>query len=74
MPSGGGGGGSSGSAYEGSAAAIPGTIEVERFDYGGEGIAYSDTDAGNNGGVRRWQDDGGQIFSYKPNIIRAKTR
>ncbi|CAN0304217.1 unnamed protein product [Ascophyllum nodosum] len=53
VPSGGGGGGSSGSAYEGSAAAIPGTIEVERFDYGGEGIAYSDTDAGNNGGVFR---------------------
>ena len=26
--------------------------QAEEFDYGGQGIAYLDTDAGNNGGVR----------------------
>lgn len=39
-------------AWEGTPAAIPGTIEAEEFDLGGEGVGYSDTDAGNNGGVR----------------------
>ncbi|CAN0208516.1 unnamed protein product, partial [Laminaria digitata] len=31
------------------AAAIPGTIQAEYFDRGGEGVGYSDTTAGNNG-------------------------
>lgn len=30
---------------------IPGKIEAEKFDYGGPGVAYSDVDSGNNGGV-----------------------
>lgn len=30
-------------------AVIPGTIQAENFDYGGEGVASSDTDPGNNG-------------------------
>lgn len=38
-------------AYGGSPAVIPGTIEAEEYDYGGEGVAYYDTDPGNNGGV-----------------------
>lgn len=38
--------------YDGVAAEIPGTVEAEEFDYGGPGVAYSDTDPGNNGGVR----------------------
>lgn len=38
--------------YAGIAQEIPGLIEVEYFDYGGEGVGYSDTDAGNIGGVR----------------------
>jgi hypothetical protein len=29
--------------------AIPGTIEAEDFDTGGEGVAYHDSDSGNNG-------------------------
>lgn len=33
----------------GSPWAIPGRIEAENFDTGGEGIAYTDTDQGNNG-------------------------
>ncbi len=38
--------------YEGPQA-IPGRIEAEDFDLGGEGDAYHDCDAGNNGGAYR---------------------
>lgn len=38
-------------AFGGIPASIPGTIHAENFDVGGEGVAYSDTDPGNNGGV-----------------------
>ena len=34
-------------------AAIPGTIESENFDTGGEGVAYHDSDAANQGGQGR---------------------
>lgn len=37
--------------FMGSVAVVPGTIEVEEFDYGGEGIGYHDTSPGNSGGV-----------------------
>lgn len=37
--------------FMGSAAVVPGTIEVEEFDYGGEGIGYHETSPGNSGGV-----------------------
>ncbi|CAN0224965.1 unnamed protein product, partial [Ectocarpus sp. 13 AM-2016] len=40
-------------AFDGVPASIPGRIEGEEYDYGGEGVGYSDTDAGNNGGVSR---------------------
>jgi hypothetical protein len=33
--------------------AIPGTIEMENFDNGGEGVAYHDADAANNGNAGR---------------------
>lgn len=39
-------------AFGGLPAIIPGLIQVENFDVGGEGVAYSDADPGNNGGVR----------------------
>lgn len=45
-------GGGEGGPYGGTAAAVPGTIEAEEFDLGGEGVGYSDTDAVNNPGVR----------------------
>ncbi|CAM9191796.1 unnamed protein product, partial [Hapterophycus canaliculatus] len=45
------------SAYEGVPAGIPGLIEAARFDHGGEGEGYSDTDSGNNGGVFRPNED-----------------
>ncbi|CAM9113316.1 unnamed protein product [Phaeothamnion confervicola] len=37
--------------YGGTAAVIPGTIQLERFDQGGEGTAYHDLTAGNTGGA-----------------------
>ena len=42
--------------YLGIAAAIPGRIEGEKFDDGGEGVAYHDTTAGNSGGQFRSTD------------------
>ena len=44
------------SPYSGSPAAIPGTIEAENFDNGGEGVAYHDTTSGNSGGQYRSTD------------------
>jgi subtilisin family serine protease/predicted Rdx family selenoprotein len=42
--------------YGGTAAAIPGLIEAERFDEGGEGIAYHDLTPGNTTGQYRQTD------------------
>ncbi|MBA3709283.1 MAG: carbohydrate-binding protein, partial [Planctomycetes bacterium] len=39
--------------YGGIAWAIPGTIQAEDFDTGGQGVAYNDVDAANNGGAYR---------------------
>jgi len=39
--------------YKGTPSVIPGTIQAEDFDIGGEGVAYHDLDAGNNGGRYR---------------------
>jgi hypothetical protein len=39
--------------YGGVPWAIPGTIEAEDYDTGGEGVAYHDTAAGNSGGLYR---------------------
>jgi len=40
-------------AYLGTVATIPGTIQVENYDLGGQGLAYNDNDAINNGGQYR---------------------
>jgi DUF5010 C-terminal domain/Fibronectin type III domain len=45
--------GSSQGAWGGTARAIPGTIEAEDFDTGGQGVAYQDADSSNNGGQFR---------------------
>ena len=37
-------------------AALPGRIEAEDYDTGGEGVAYHDTTPGNEGGVYRLDD------------------
>ena len=42
--------------FGGTPAAVPGLIEVENFDNGGEGIVYHDTTAGNSGGRYRTSD------------------
>ena len=42
--------------FGGTAAPIPGTIEAENFDEGGEGVAYHDLTAGNSGGKYRQTD------------------
>ena len=42
--------------FRGTPAAIPGTIELEDFDNGGEGRAYHDGGAGNEGGAYRQTD------------------
>ncbi|MBS1817922.1 MAG: carbohydrate-binding protein [Acidobacteria bacterium] len=42
--------------YNGNGAAIPGTIQAEDFDNGGEGVAYHDASAGNSGGAYRSTD------------------
>ena len=42
-----------GTPYTGSALAIPGTIPFDEYDLGGQGIAYNDSDATNDGGQFR---------------------
>lgn len=39
--------------YSGTPVSLPGTVEAENYDLGGEGVAYSDSDASNNGGEYR---------------------
>ena len=43
--------------YTGTPISIPGTIEAEDYDLGGEGDAYHDVDAGNNGPASYRTDD-----------------
>jgi fibronectin type 3 domain-containing protein len=43
--------------YNGTPIDIPGTIEAEDYDLGGEGDAYHDTSAGNTGGGYRTSED-----------------
>ena len=43
--------------YPGSPFVLPTRIEAEDFDVGGEGVAYHDTDAGNNGNAYRTGED-----------------
>ena len=43
--------------FYGTPQAIPGVIVAGDFDYGGEGVAYHDSDTGNNGGAYRPTED-----------------
>lgn len=45
--------GSNGTPYGGTARAIPGTIQLEDYNVGGENVAYHDADSSNNGGAYR---------------------
>ena len=49
-------GGASPTPFSGVPSAIPGTIQAENFDNGGEGVAYHDGSTGNNGGQYRNTD------------------
>ncbi len=42
--------------YSGTPANLPGKLQVEEYDLGGEGVAYHDTTAGNNGSDFRTDD------------------
>jgi hypothetical protein len=55
------------SPYTGTAQTLPGTVQAEDFDNGGEGIAYHDADTGNDGGAYRATDVdiGGSPGNYK---------
>ena len=73
--------------YSGAPAAIPGTIQVEAFDNGGEGVAYHDTTSGNAGGAFRSTDvdleaasgggydigwvSAGEWLNYTVNVVAA---
>jgi hypothetical protein len=46
----------SSSPFEGTPASVPGTVEAENFDSGGQGNAYGDSSSGNNGGAYRAGD------------------
>ena len=43
--------------FAGSPIAIPGTIQAENYDNGGDGVSYHDTTAGNTGGKYRTGDN-----------------
>ena len=49
---------------------IPGTIQAENFDCGGEGVAYHDTSAKDEGGTR-YRTDGGAVDVVSCNTGRA---
>lgn len=44
------------SPFTGAAIALPGRIEAENYDKGGEGVAYHDATSGNSGGAYRAED------------------
>src|SRR3954470_24883663 len=45
--------GNNGSPYGGTITAIPGTVQIENFNTGGQAVAYNDIDTTNNGGQYR---------------------
>jgi len=49
-------GGSTSTPFSGTPLPLPGTIQAENYDKGGEGVAYHDTTPGNGGGVYRSDD------------------
>ncbi|RPI00456.1 MAG: carbohydrate-binding protein [Calditrichaeota bacterium] len=55
------GGGGTQAPYGGAAWAVPGKMEAENYDTGGEGVAYHDSDSANSGGAYR--SDGVDIES-----------
>jgi len=74
-------------AYSGSPVVLPGIVQAENFDNGGEGSAYHDASSGNNGGAYRSTDvdieaaseggydvgwtSGGEWLNYTVNVSAA---
>ena len=50
------GGGGASTPFGGTPVALPGTIQIENFDEGGQSVGYSDSTAGNAGGAYRVTD------------------
>lgn len=55
------------SVYHGGAQKIPGRVECAYYDFGGEGIAYHDTDAKNNGSGGLNPADGSYLNTFRMN-------
>jgi chitodextrinase len=54
------------SPYSGAPAPVPGVLEAENFDLGGQGVAYYDLTPGNQGGLYRTTEDVDIIASCDP--------
>ncbi|MDP4240681.1 MAG: carbohydrate-binding protein [Bacteroidota bacterium] len=59
--------GYSGRAWHDSIQVIPGKVECEKYDVGGEGIAYHDADSVNNGSGKLNPDDGTYYNTFRIN-------
>lgn len=55
------------SEYKGGAQIIPGKLQCEYFDFGGEGIAFHDTDSINSGSGRLNKADGSYLHEFRIN-------
>src|SRR5690349_7524108 len=55
-----------GTPYTGSPLAVPGILEAENFDLGGEGVAYHDNTPGNQGGQYRLNENVDIFLSNDP--------
>jgi hypothetical protein len=53
--------------YHGGAQSIPGKLQCEYYDYGGEGIAYHDSDTINSGSGRLNPVDGSYLHGFRIN-------
>jgi hypothetical protein len=59
--------GYAGKAWHDSIQVIPGKVECEKYDVGGEGIAYHDADSVNNGSGKLNPDDGTYYNTFRIN-------
>src|SRR5206468_1638017 len=57
--------------YKGLPLVIPGSIQAEDFDLGGEGIAYHDNSAGNSGGQYRITEDVDMVARASGDVVNG---
>lgn len=55
------------SVYKGGAQTIPGKLQCEYYDFGGEGVAYHDTDSINSGSGKLNPADGSYLHEFRMN-------